>query len=277
MENGDIDPARKAILLRLLDKWKNICVERRADNNNSSDFRIGPAPADSPNLKKPIGKSTYGTLDSDVDDLQFSDDEQDLENHNEGRGRQHSPVKQSSEEGYSLASCRSLIMYFAKLGKGKNDKENIEMKFVDSMFSSGADVNFQDKHGQTIMHEIARAWHPNVMKFIIEKGGDINKADCFGRSPLHLAAAMDYADMVEFLIKNGGELHICCTNEWKFFHLGILVTNDGSIKVSRPKSTVDVIFHKYDSRHAAFLQCRKMPVLNILLHVISINVELTTY
>ena len=203
MENRDIDPAKKAIILKLINKWKNICVERRADNNNSSDFRIGPAPADSPNLKKPIGKSTYGTLDSDVDDLEFSVDESDWDD-SENRKR-YSPVKQSSKEGYSLASCRSLIMYFSKLGKGKNDKENIEMKFLDSMFSTGADVNFQDKHGQSIMHEIARAWHPNVLKFIIEKGGDINKADYFGRSPLHLAAAMNYADMVEFLIKNGGK------------------------------------------------------------------------
>ena len=110
-----------------------------------------------------------------------------------------------SKQGHSLASCRSLILYFSKLGKAKDENENIDLKFLESMLKGGTDVNFADKHGQTIMHEIARAWHPNVLKFIIEHGGDVNQADYYGRTPLHLASAVDYPEMVEFLVKNGGK------------------------------------------------------------------------
>ena len=53
--------------------------------------------------------------------------------------------------------------------------------------------------------QIARGWHPDVAKFMLEQGANINKCDSYGRSPLHLAAAVDYGEMVQFLIENGGE------------------------------------------------------------------------
>ena len=50
--------------------------------------------------------------------------------------------------------------------------------------------------------QVARTWHPDVGKFLLEHGGDLNVADQYGRTPLHVAAAVDYADMCEFLIEN---------------------------------------------------------------------------
>jgi len=80
------------------------------------------------------------------------------------------------------------------------------LNFVDSLLQNGADINFPDKHGQTIMHEISRGWHPDVAQFAIQHGADVNKSDGYGRTPLHLAAAVDYDDMVEFLVQNGANL-----------------------------------------------------------------------
>lgn len=50
---------------------------------------------------------------------------------------------------------------------------------------------------------MARTWHTDVGKFLLEHGGKINQADNYGRTPLHVAAAVDYPEMCQFLIENG--------------------------------------------------------------------------
>ena len=54
------------------------------------------------------------------------------------------------------------------------------------------------------MHEVARIWHVDVARFVLENGGDVNKTDEFGRTPLHIAASIDYPEMVEFLVTSKG-------------------------------------------------------------------------
>ncbi|BFZ16281.1 hypothetical protein BsWGS_19321 [Bradybaena similaris] len=102
----------------------------------------------------------------------------------------------------SAVSNQALIQYFAKLGQSKNEDEIIDLDFVHTLLASGADINCTDKHGQTVMHEVARAWHVDVAKFLIEHGANVNKADNFGRTPLHIAAAVDYVEMINMLIEN---------------------------------------------------------------------------
>ena len=200
----------KTIALNVVNKWKDYCAERRAEKNKTTVYRKGPAPIeDAESLKKAINKATYGTLDSDVEELEFEDNR--VKNGSVGTlGRSKKTTKKG---GSSLASCRALIVYFSKLAKTKDDEELIDLNFVESLLQSGADINFSDKHGQTIMHEISRAWHPDVAKFAIQHNADVNKADLYGRTPLHLAAAVDYDEMVEFLVQRGGKFSIlsCCT------------------------------------------------------------------
>ncbi len=196
----------KNIMLNVVSKWKEYCSERRAEKDKTNAYRKGPAPIeDTESLKKAISKSTYGTLDSDVEELEFEDDR--LKNGGLGTiGRSKRGKKDGGSSGSSLASCRALIVYFSKLAKTRDEDELIDLNFVESLLQSGANINFSDKHGQTIMHEISRAWHPDVAKFAIQKNADVNKADSFGRTPLHLASAVDYDEMVEFLVGEGGEL-----------------------------------------------------------------------
>ena len=59
-----------------------------------------------------------------------------------------------------LRCSRSLIKYFAQLGKCEDESMQIDLKFVRNHLDLGADVNFPDKHGQTMLHEVARG---NVM------------------------------------------------------------------------------------------------------------------
>lgn len=197
---ADEDPmSSKAMDFDIDSKWKDFNSTRRSEKNKIDSHRKGPAPIDeAEGVKKSVAKATYGTLDSDVEELEFDDV-------NTGEKDPYNKVKlKTNSKGDSLASCRALIIYFSKLAKSKDDNETIDLNFVDSLLQSGADINFADKHGQTVMHEISRGWHTDVARFAIQHGANVNKADCKGRTPLHLAGAVDYDDMVEFLVHNGG-------------------------------------------------------------------------
>ncbi|KAL5020931.1 hypothetical protein ScPMuIL_000086 [Solemya velum] len=89
----------------------------------------------------------------------------------------------------------------------------IDLDYVEALLQRGANVNCADKYGQTLLHEVARAWHIDVAKFLIFYGAEVNNPDSFGRTPLHVAAAADYAEMVNFLIKNGADKDARTKNE----------------------------------------------------------------
>lgn len=105
----------------------------------------------------------------------------------------------------AIAASRALIIYFAKLARASIEHEQqLDFEFVESLLSEGADINFSDRYGQTVMHEVARIWHVDVARFVLENGGEVNRRDEYGRTPLHIAAAVDYPEMVEFLVSNKG-------------------------------------------------------------------------
>ncbi|XP_013391389.1 transient receptor potential cation channel subfamily V member 1 isoform X2 [Lingula anatina] len=106
------------------------------------------------------------------------------------------------EKQITVDCNRALIHYFAQLGLLK-DVDSLDLDFVDSLLTSGADVKCTDKNGQTVLHEVARVWHVDVARFMVEKGADVNQADMYGRTPLHIAAAVDYPEMIDFLIGQG--------------------------------------------------------------------------
>ena len=195
----------KPIEIRFDSRWTDYCAKRRTEKSKKSVHRKGPAPIeDTEGVKKATSKSTYGTLDSDVEELEFEDYRVKNDNARSLNRRKLS----ISKDGSSLASCRALIIYFSKLAKSNNDNEDVDLNFVEALLQSGADINFSDRHGQTIMHEISRAWHPDVALFAIQHYANVNKSDLYGRTPLHLAAAVDYVEMVVFLVKHGGKFSL---------------------------------------------------------------------
>ena len=164
----------KPIGMHFDSRWTDYCAKRRTEKNRKSVHRKGPAPIeDTESLKKATSKSTYGTLDSDVEELEFEDHRAKNDN---VRSLNRTRLSLSKDVS-SLASCRALIIYFSKLAKSNNDNENIDLNFVEALLQSGADINFSDRHGQTIMHEISRAWHPDVALFAIQHNANVNKSD----------------------------------------------------------------------------------------------------
>ena len=115
------------------------------------------------------------------------------------------PVNKGEQINPAIAASRALIIYFAKLARASLEHEQeLDFEFIEGLLREGADLNFEDRYGQTVLHEVARIWHVDVAKFVLENGGHVNRADDYGRTPLHVAAAVDYPEMVEFLVSNGG-------------------------------------------------------------------------
>ncbi|XP_069478242.1 transient receptor potential cation channel subfamily A member 1-like [Ambystoma mexicanum] len=80
----------------------------------------------------------------------------------------------------------------------------INLKTLNHLLERGSNINATDLYGQTVMHEVAKGWDPEVAKYLIVRGAEVNKADRFGVTPLHVAAAVDYPEMIAILLQFGG-------------------------------------------------------------------------
>ena len=177
-------------------KWDFLENTRRKTPKSDNVHRDGPAPKSEAKARKAGLRVQNGALDSDVEDSG------DKNNTPAQSGSKFSMQRSTTAE--SLAGSKAFIIYFAKLAHAQ-DTELIDFDFVESLIQGGASVHSCDKHGQTVMHEVARNWHPDVAYFLLQKGADVNSKDKWGRTPLHSASAVDHPDMVEFLLKNGGK------------------------------------------------------------------------
>ena len=199
-QNSWVKPLEGA---RVISKWmnfKNTLRPDRSENTKQPSLRDGPGPrGESKTRSAGSFKVAQCALDTDVEDL--GNDRLDTL----GYVKPLPVVSHGTQVHASLASSRALIIYFGKLARANLEGEQeLDFDFLDRLFEAGADINFTDRHGQTIMHEVARIWHTDVAKYVLENGGDVGKADNYGRTPLHVAAAVDYPEMVEFLVQNKG-------------------------------------------------------------------------
>lgn len=121
-------------------------------------------------------------------------------------------IDEHSDESAS-ADDVALVAYFAKLAKSTSILDELDLQFIESLLQRGADVNSTDQYGQTLMHEAARAWHKDVVKFLLHHGAAINQEDMYGRTPLHVACAVNYGDMVAYLLKRGADMHLVTYEE----------------------------------------------------------------
>ncbi|XP_066553163.1 transient receptor potential cation channel subfamily V member 5 isoform X2 [Amia ocellicauda] len=101
---------------------------------------------------------------------------------------------------------KKLLDHFRSLAASNANSDQVDLQFLERVITDGADVNSADRYGQTVLHEISRAWNVDVMRFFVERGADVRRADSYGVTPLHVAAALDYTEMVEYLIQREADI-----------------------------------------------------------------------
>jgi len=104
-----------------------------------------------------------------------------------------------------LAGSEVLIVYVAKLGQMQGS--TMDLNYLETLIKTGANVNYTDAHGQSVLHEVALRWPIEVAEFLYDHGAELNRCDNFGRTPLHVAASVDHPDMVKWLCNNGADIH----------------------------------------------------------------------
>jgi len=77
---------------------------------------------------------------------------------------------------------------------------------IQSLISSGADINAKDRSGRTPLHQAISRGHANVAELLIAKGGDVNAKTWSGNTPLHYAAD-GRENMTELLLANGANIN----------------------------------------------------------------------
>ncbi|XP_069776980.1 transient receptor potential cation channel subfamily A member 1-like isoform X2 [Narcine bancroftii] len=107
----------------------------------------------------------------------------------------------------------AMIKHFISISKSNRPNMTINLDVIQKLIQKGAKVGTVDKHGQTLLHEVARRWHVDVATFLIERGAIVNQPDKYGRTPLHVAASLNYTAMIELLLQNNANIEARTTEE----------------------------------------------------------------
>ena len=63
-----------------------------------------------------------------------------------------------------------LLDYFGRLTTSDDFDDTLDFDFIQSILSIGACVNVMDEYGQTILHEVSRAWSLDAAQFFVKQG-----------------------------------------------------------------------------------------------------------
>ena len=142
-------------------------------NKTENPYRVGPMAMDE--IKNTTG-AEIATLDSDIDDLELEKNRKNLKiEKNQVRTGivamlgeiMNMSLGVSGDKSGSLRASRSLLKYFAKLGKDENPDALVDLNYIRNHLANGADINFPDKQGQTVLFEVARGIDAFTLHFVI--------------------------------------------------------------------------------------------------------------
>ena len=77
------------------------------------------------------------------------------------------------------------------------------------LIEAGANVNAQNKIGQTALHYALKTNHPDIAKKLLDKKADMTLREAgTGVTPLHVAAQYGHSEVVEKMVKQGADIEI---------------------------------------------------------------------
>jgi len=82
-----------------------------------------------------------------------------------------------------------------------------DIETVKQHLATGADVNYRNKNGDTLLNYAALLGHKEIVELLIENGADMNAKGLADWTPLHLAAQNKQEQIVQLLIANGAEVN----------------------------------------------------------------------
>lgn len=76
---------------------------------------------------------------------------------------------------------------------------------VKTLLANGADVNFQDKFGDTALMRVSATGKMTMVKILLDHGADVNLEDGFGQTALDKASERGYERAVKLLKAAGAK------------------------------------------------------------------------
>lgn len=78
---------------------------------------------------------------------------------------------------------------------------------VKLLIEQDADVTTKNKDGQTLLHHVAREGHVNIVELLLDSGADLSAKDNAKRTPLNYALRWRKRDVVELLVTRGADVN----------------------------------------------------------------------
>ena len=85
----------------------------------------------------------------------------------------------------------------------KRDKANLNL--VRDLITLGANLDWQNEDGQTVLHKCARWNSPEIARMLLDAGADVNVQDGDGWTALHVCAFNNSIEITQVLIDAGAD------------------------------------------------------------------------
>jgi len=76
------------------------------------------------------------------------------------------------------------------------------------LVAGGADVNEENRWGETPVHYAVLRGDENMVGFLIDQGADVNKRDIHGRTPLHITCKRGHYGIAYLLLRSGARVDV---------------------------------------------------------------------
>ena len=73
----------------------------------------------------------------------------------------------------------------------------------------GADVNWADKEGTTVLYAACQNGHVDAARLLLEKGAEVDQATKDGQTPLSIAKRRGHSSIVKLLKKHSSSSGVC--------------------------------------------------------------------